>query len=355
MDSTEKRRYLYDAVKIGASLTLLFSTLRFAFTEGQKTAVRERDNYTCQYPGCNRVVKNSQQVHHITPQGYSKRLGELPGYSPMVPDVPHNAVSLCEYHHLGYEKGVHSEINLDEWNPLHPDMIFAYHYYRKSLDSLSPELIKMYPECYAHFKAAAIRHDKQVAGTKDAHKKRGDAFNYVLRSWRSGLLDDRQIYWNDEFDGDLHVLAIKSTIEAQRAGWEYPLRNIGRSGRKNRGTYIWDNIVTLKLERYVLKLKQHKLAKIYQKMKKGDVPSRIVYYEEIYVPAMKNFDVAVGAPEMIQYYLDTLDSEEYKALMLDIRMAKSNRNNSLSVLINKVFYPAKKLYGGSPPVKKIYR
>lgn len=340
MDSPEKRRRLFEAIKFSASLALLFATLRFALTEEQKRAVRERDAHTCQYPGCTRKVRESKQVaqvHHVTPQGYAKRLGKLPGYAAMMPDLPHNAVSLCEYHHLGYEKGVREAVNLEGWNPIHPDMIFALHYYNRTLAHLPKELMRTYPECWDHFCAAATQYD-----LTDRTGKRRDAFKTILRSWRSSRLDNRQIYWNDEFDSYFHILAIKSTLAAQRKGWEYPLRNIPRSGRKNRGQYIWDNIVILKLERYVLQLKPIELDAIYAKMEKSPA-SRIVFYHEIYAPALKGFDLETGSGHVMQQYLDYLyqsDIEKYNALLSDIKSA--TRVSMLSILINKIFYPAKK-------------
>ncbi len=143
-----------------------------ALTEKQRQAIYERDNHECQFPACPlRANGNSAKVactpkklnaHHVLPQRYSELFG-------INPDFAENAITICEGVHIRSEQGIH------------PDMARALREYRTNPDAV-----------------------KQVF------------------EQREHILEERQPYWNTEWDRPMSAIAIKRTQEAKKEGWEFP-------------------------------------------------------------------------------------------------------------------------------------
>ncbi len=134
------------------SLSLFFIRLSpfSAFTQNQRRWIRQRDDEKCQAPFNHKEdLINPKQVHHIKPQGYLKRVA--PEVSP---DFPENGITLCRNAH---------EI-------IHPDVIGARHQYSQDQGSFGK-----------------------------------------LMEERKDKLDKRKIYWNDEFDRPMKVIALRNT------------------------------------------------------------------------------------------------------------------------------------------------
>lgn len=134
-----------------------------AFTERQKAWIRDRDNNHCQFPNehdCNGEEK-TLHVHHILPQRYL-------GLFKVDADFAENGISICENAHIG--NGTHTPDKV-----IHPDMREAVQHYRE--------------------------------GDKKAYDK---AFQE-----RQKKLQQREVYWNTQWDRQLTVLALKNTNNYQ--------------------------------------------------------------------------------------------------------------------------------------------
>lgn len=126
------------------------------FTPHERLAIRERDNNECQGCGiwahCNRdePERNHKrlEVHHIMPQGYSKKFG-------INPDTSTNAITLCKEMHTGHVDSIH------------PDTYQAKMTYRSN------------PKSY--FDTTQARREQ---------------------------LSRREIYWNDQYDRPLKARAV---------------------------------------------------------------------------------------------------------------------------------------------------
>lgn len=142
-----------------AHLAPLALPVLMALNQAQKNWVDRRDGGKCQAPfehECNGAARNKRHKHHILPQRYAKRFG-------INPDYPENVVSLCENAHVG---------NGHETGPvIHPDMLQARQEYR--------------------------------SGNKNAYKE--------ITELRSDLLDNKQVYWNTDFDRAMQALAVLNT------------------------------------------------------------------------------------------------------------------------------------------------
>lgn len=158
----EKERHellnLVSILGIGLSAVLLS---QFAFTKKQREAILERDGNKCQFPE-KHVHKGELQVHHIIPQRYAEEVGIEN------PDFAENGISLCEEAHVG-PQGVH------------PDIFQAKKKYKQN------------PNSYV------------------------EIFNQ-----RKEKLKKKQIYWDDTWDRQMHVVAVRNTQKATREGWIFP-------------------------------------------------------------------------------------------------------------------------------------
>lgn len=123
---------------------------RVAFSVRQRKWFLKRDKNTCQAPFphiCD--TDHPLQVHHIKPHGYLKRVA--PGVSA---DYPENAITLCRTAH----------------EVIHPDVIWARNGYHYDNDIFSK-----------------------------------------LRKQRSFLMENHRIYWNDNYDRPMEVIALVNT------------------------------------------------------------------------------------------------------------------------------------------------
>lgn len=137
--------------------------LLYAFTKEQREAIRARDGGNCQVKKvipheCN--DNKGVQIHHILPQRFSKDMGIIN------PDYPENGISLCENFHQHY---------------IHPDMGIAQKKYGQDRES---------------FKEAFAR--------------------------RNEMLENKQIYWNTNYDRIMGVIAVRNTQKSKKEGWIFP-------------------------------------------------------------------------------------------------------------------------------------
>ena len=151
-------------------------------TEKQRQAIYERDNHECQFPACPlRANGNSAKVactpkklnaHHVLPQRYSELFG-------INPDFAENAITVCEGVHIRSDEGIH------------PDMAKALREYRTNPDAVK----KVFEQ-------------------------------------REHILEERQPYWNTDWDRPMSAIAIKRTQDAKKEGWEFPEKK-SRNGNGN--------------------------------------------------------------------------------------------------------------------------
>lgn len=154
-----KERFIEETAKYGLTALGLYAIATLSFTKSQRDWIDERDNHQCQAPWeheCNGLTQAKRHKHHIIPQRYAERMG-------IDPDYPENGISICENAHVGngHETG----------DVIHPDMRQARLEYR--------------------------------LGNKEAYVE-------AIRR-REGILDRRQIYWNDTYDRVLQTIAIRNT------------------------------------------------------------------------------------------------------------------------------------------------
>lgn len=126
----------------------------FAFSKAQREEILERDEHKCQAPW-KHECKGRLEIHHVLPQGYAKKFG-------VDPDFIENGITLCQNAHVGRE-GVH------------PDTAQAFEEYKT---------------------------DKK-------------AFKKMIEK-RKQKLEERVIYWNDEHDRPMQVVALKRTQEMRK-------------------------------------------------------------------------------------------------------------------------------------------
>lgn len=133
----------------------------------RRSIAEERDGNKCHAPFKHKCSeKKGVQVHHITPQRYA----EFVGLDEDTYDVPENLISICENAH----------------RMIHPDMDTAIAQYH-------------------HMKKKGINSFKNMA------------------AWRDEKLRNKQIYWNDEWDRQMRVVAMKLTQEARKRGWQFKM------------------------------------------------------------------------------------------------------------------------------------
>lgn len=149
------------------------------YTRAVRESILERDEYKCQgcsiFSGCRRKHPVSihphrkrrgkrggdLHVHHLLPQKFSSVLGLNPNY-------PTNLITICAQLHVS-EDGIHPDV--------------------------------------------AVAHQKYQNGNQNA-------FNEMVAS-REELLQSRRIYWNDQYDRQLSVIAARRTQNALQRGWTW--------------------------------------------------------------------------------------------------------------------------------------
>jgi hypothetical protein len=155
----EKRRPNPLELVVATQVVIMTATL-MALNEKQRRAIRERDEHRCQFPAPHDCnEKEGLEVHHILGQRYLRRLK-------VDPDYPENTISVC--------KNAHRRV-------IHPDMEEARRRYGMDKD--------------AYKKAFTARNDK---------------------------LNKRQVYWNDQEDRPMQVVATRNTQKAEERGWRFP-------------------------------------------------------------------------------------------------------------------------------------
>ena len=169
--------------------------------------------------------------------------------------------------------------------------------------------------------------------------------------WRSKKLDHREIYWNPEHDAHFQILAIRNSLQAMREGNHFPLHDVKKSNNENRAEYLWDNLVNLLVEKYLLEMKKSQLEKIFAQMGAGIQPSRIIFYEQIYKRAVMKYcpevfnsktgENGVDAISALNSYFGSLPEEQYLQLIGQLNSCKS-REKMLRVLLADFYHPAVK-------------
>lgn len=142
-----------------------------ALTKGQVRAIDERDHHQClaRLAHIPHECDDPQGVerHHILPQRYAQKVD-------FDPDLPENIATLCKNFHRQY---------------IHPDVKEAVsHYYED--------------------------------------KSKGIDTFHNLFTQRQEKLDNRQVYWNPEFDRVLLAQAQKQNTQARKRGWRWPLSQL---------------------------------------------------------------------------------------------------------------------------------
>jgi hypothetical protein len=133
-----------------------------AFSKKQRDWIKERDGDTCVAPFKHNCDPSHQEVHHILPQRYLTQMG-------VDPDYPENGIDLCKNAH----------------NVVHPDRVEALRNY----------------------------HEEK--------KKGGNSFNDMFQE-RQEKLKNREIYWNDEHDRPMQVVATRNTQRFNLLGKLFP-------------------------------------------------------------------------------------------------------------------------------------
>lgn len=99
-----------------------------------------------------------REIHHVMPQGFAKEFN-------INPDYPENVLLICQASH----------------DLIHSDIAEARHHY----------------------------------------KPKGDSFSRVQELHRKAL-ENREPYWNTEFDRAMTAVAVRNTQNAEREGWRFP-------------------------------------------------------------------------------------------------------------------------------------
>ncbi len=322
--------------KLSAALALLYSVSLFALNDEQKQEIRGLHKHTCQYPGCNREFTTTTHVHHIIPQGFSL---EILGMSP---DHWSNLVPICDWHHLGYPAfGGESPIGPnEEWNPIHPDNTFASLLAKGKIRNVNPSYKNKYPDIYQYY--LSIAEEFNYLPEKEWETKAPDAYakymaigkemgldeikdivyEVVMRKRRNQELfnpekrkDDR-IYWMPQHDPEMQIRAITAAVEGIKSEtWIYPLRFFSSSSRGKTGQYVWDTMAALLVEKHVLTLAKSRngLTRIFKEMRRGKKPSWQVYFDSIYLPAVRGYQRDMNMNQVFQNYIESLSESEYKS------------------------------------------
>lgn len=149
----------------------------FCLNFDQRIAIRERDNNQCQgcriWPHCERdtPATTNLEVHHLLPRAYASRVG-------INPNFPENLITICQTMHTGHRDSIH------------PDSFQAKMTFREN------------PKVFLEL------------GIEVREK-----------------LDNRQIYWNDNYTRPLAVRAVKNTQKVVSEGGSLAdrLKNFFRS------------------------------------------------------------------------------------------------------------------------------
>lgn len=159
----------YVAPEIESKTPELFNLM--ALNQAQKTAVDIRDGKHClaRLAHLPHECTETQGIerHHILPQRYAFQVG-------FDPDTPENIASLCKVFHREY---------------VHPDV----------------------KEALTHY--------------QDDKSKGIDTFQ-ALFDGRQEKLENREIYWNPEFDRVLQAQVQKQNTAARKEGWRWPLSQL---------------------------------------------------------------------------------------------------------------------------------
>lgn len=159
----------YVAPEIVSKTPELFNLM--ALNQAQKRAIDVRDGQHClaRLAHIPHTCDEPQGIerHHILPQRYALTVG-------FDPDVPENVASLCKTFHREY---------------IHPDVKEALGHYQED-------------------KAKGI-----------------DTFHQLFEG-RQEKLENREIYWNPEFDRQLQAQVQKQNTKARKEGWRFPLSNL---------------------------------------------------------------------------------------------------------------------------------
>ena len=148
----DSERNILTTIEVVSATALVVFLSTFAFSERQREWIRRRDKDKCQAPFKHKH-KGRLEVHHILPQGYAHRMG-IENY-----DFPENGITICQTAH----------------DIIHPDMTSARAEYNQDVGSFGK-----------------------------------------LREQRSARLDNREIYWNDEFDRQMQVVTLRTTQEYEK-------------------------------------------------------------------------------------------------------------------------------------------
>lgn len=156
-----------DLLVPAATLGLFAIASMGAFTKKQRDSiVFDRDEGKCQHPDKHHNCRGGLHCHHIIPQRYGKHVG----LDDETIDSAENALTICEESHVGR-------------NGVHPDIYQA----KRRYDGTSKAFDETFQE-------------------------------------RQRKLDNGEIYWDDEYDRQMHVQATKRTQNAKKRGWSLPTR-----------------------------------------------------------------------------------------------------------------------------------
>ncbi|NCN45083.1 MAG: hypothetical protein COU63_00745 [Candidatus Pacebacteria bacterium CG10_big_fil_rev_8_21_14_0_10_36_11] len=146
-------------------LAVSFFVSLAAFSEKQKTSIKERDNNSCQFPG-EHECGGGLLIHQIIPPKYAKKFG-------INPDFAANGITICQNALTGSQG-------------IYPDIAMA-------TTSNEPGALK---------KAITLRTTK---------------------------LNQRQPYWNEKYDRAMHAIVARNTQTAEKTGWNFPLKKTRKS------------------------------------------------------------------------------------------------------------------------------
>jgi len=333
-----------EIVTLTGILALLYSLSLLTFSSGQREAIMNRDKHRCQYPGCNNKTQYKVEVHHVVPQGYSIETHN------MRPDTPLNAVCLCEEHHVGYPKKGREHHKGLIWNPIHPDTYFVHLILVGKFELLplwlKQRIRKDFPGLLEYY--------ENINKSKRGKRSNGDyeeMFSQVMRTWRSEQLKKRKVYWNTQHDYYLQTAAINATLQAIRKDdWKFPLRMLGGNvKRQNRGLYAWDNLVALSIQNYIIGLTEGELKVILDKMVGAKSESRIVYYTDIYVPAINLLENRTDMGGILNRYINLhLNKEEGDALIKELDAVR-DEEIAYKIIMEKLYEPAIKFFRSKLP------
>jgi len=157
-----------------------------ALTHRQRKAILERDDYQSQMRHYSEEKgwhtsgdDKNLQVHHVTPQGWAKRVLNWPDDKI---DSPRNLITVSEREHVG--RRYDGTLTGDKDFVIHPDTRQAFREHRK--------------------------------GNKGAFKD--------MVEGRKAKVDQGDKYWNTDHDVEMKQTAIERTDNAAIRGWKWPLR-----------------------------------------------------------------------------------------------------------------------------------